>query len=226
PRRRRERLRAPPVHDRDRVGAGRRGQRAGGGRRRHRRRADRPGRRRVRHPSRGPQPRRRGPARPGGPRDRPDREAPPRDRGAGPAPHPLGEDHAPPARPARPHRAGTPRRPHPGPARGRHLPAEPGGRRLGRGRARGPPRGRPDRLTAGLTHFPPPAPTVGPADQGGPMTTTVPASSFETPLKFAYWVPNVSGGLVVSTIEQRTDWQLPTTRAWRRSPRTPASSTR
>jgi len=26
------------------------------------------------------------------------------------------------------------------------------------------------------------------------------------PLKFAYWVPNVSGGLVVSTVEQRTDW--------------------
>jgi dimethylsulfone monooxygenase len=26
------------------------------------------------------------------------------------------------------------------------------------------------------------------------------------PLKFAYWVPNVSGGLVVSSIEQRTDW--------------------
>src|ERR1700744_6605422 len=26
------------------------------------------------------------------------------------------------------------------------------------------------------------------------------------PLRFAYWVPNVSGGLVVSTIEQRTDW--------------------
>jgi len=23
---------------------------------------------------------------------------------------------------------------------------------------------------------------------------------------FAYWVPNVSGGLVVSQIEQRTDW--------------------
>ena len=41
------------------------------------------------------------------------------------------------------------------------------------------------------------------------MTTAVPASTFETPLKFAYWVPNVSGGLVVSTIEQRTDWQLP-----------------
>jgi FMNH2-dependent dimethyl sulfone monooxygenase len=28
----------------------------------------------------------------------------------------------------------------------------------------------------------------------------------DAPLKFAYWVPNVSGGLVVSKIEQRTDW--------------------
>lgn len=28
----------------------------------------------------------------------------------------------------------------------------------------------------------------------------------QTGLKFAYWVPNVSGGLVVSQIEQRTDW--------------------
>ena len=28
------------------------------------------------------------------------------------------------------------------------------------------------------------------------------------PLKFAYWVPNVSGGLVISSIEQRTDWGL------------------
>lgn len=28
----------------------------------------------------------------------------------------------------------------------------------------------------------------------------------EDELKFAYWVPNVSGGLVVSKIEQRTDW--------------------
>lgn len=26
------------------------------------------------------------------------------------------------------------------------------------------------------------------------------------PLRFAYWVPNVSGGLVTSTIEQHTDW--------------------
>ena len=28
------------------------------------------------------------------------------------------------------------------------------------------------------------------------------------PIKFAYWVPNVSGGLVISTIEQRTDWSI------------------
>lgn len=28
------------------------------------------------------------------------------------------------------------------------------------------------------------------------------------PVKFAYWVPNVSGGLVVSKIEQRTHWSL------------------
>jgi FMNH2-dependent dimethyl sulfone monooxygenase len=26
------------------------------------------------------------------------------------------------------------------------------------------------------------------------------------PIKFAYWVPNVSGGLVISKVEQRTDW--------------------
>ncbi|MBJ8445769.1 dimethylsulfone monooxygenase SfnG [Acinetobacter bereziniae] len=32
-------------------------------------------------------------------------------------------------------------------------------------------------------------------------------SSHHNPaIKFAYWVPNVSGGLVVSNIEQRTDW--------------------
>lgn len=41
------------------------------------------------------------------------------------------------------------------------------------------------------------------------MSPVVPVSTFETPLKLAYWVPNVSGGLVVSTIAQRTDWQLP-----------------
>ena len=26
------------------------------------------------------------------------------------------------------------------------------------------------------------------------------------PIRFAYWVPNVSGGLVISKIEQRTSW--------------------
>ncbi|WP_151815894.1 dimethylsulfone monooxygenase SfnG [Acinetobacter soli] len=31
-------------------------------------------------------------------------------------------------------------------------------------------------------------------------------SQSTAPIKFAYWVPNVSGGLVVSNIEQRTDW--------------------
>lgn len=30
----------------------------------------------------------------------------------------------------------------------------------------------------------------------------------QQPIKFAYWVPNVSGGLVVSTIEQRTRWDI------------------
>lgn len=28
------------------------------------------------------------------------------------------------------------------------------------------------------------------------------------PIQFAYWVPNVSGGLVVSKVEQRTSWEL------------------
>lgn len=32
------------------------------------------------------------------------------------------------------------------------------------------------------------------------------ADRTKEPLRFAYWVPNVSGGLVTSTIEQRTDW--------------------
>ena len=30
----------------------------------------------------------------------------------------------------------------------------------------------------------------------------------QAPVKFAYWVPNVSGGLVVSNIEQRTHWGI------------------
>ncbi|WP_190125542.1 dimethylsulfone monooxygenase SfnG [Streptomyces inusitatus] len=34
----------------------------------------------------------------------------------------------------------------------------------------------------------------------------MPSLSAADPLRFAYWVPNVSGGLVTSTIEQRTDW--------------------
>jgi dimethylsulfone monooxygenase len=34
------------------------------------------------------------------------------------------------------------------------------------------------------------------------------AIASEDPIKFAYWVPNVSGGLVVSKIEQRTDWRI------------------
>ena len=34
----------------------------------------------------------------------------------------------------------------------------------------------------------------------------MPTDPSTEPLRFAYWVPNVSGGLVTSTIEQRTDW--------------------
>ncbi|WP_437309676.1 dimethylsulfone monooxygenase SfnG [Sorangium sp. So ce388] len=33
-------------------------------------------------------------------------------------------------------------------------------------------------------------------------------SAARAPVKFAYWVPNVSGGLVVSKIEQRTHWGI------------------
>ncbi|WP_380166519.1 dimethylsulfone monooxygenase SfnG [Jannaschia sp. R86511] len=36
------------------------------------------------------------------------------------------------------------------------------------------------------------------------MSTSTPTDATE-PLRFAYWVPNVSGGLVVSTLPQRTD---------------------
>ena len=36
--------------------------------------------------------------------------------------------------------------------------------------------------------------------------TTVGTEAGVAPIKFAYWVPNVSGGLVISKIEQRTDW--------------------
>lgn len=33
-------------------------------------------------------------------------------------------------------------------------------------------------------------------------------SHHRAPVKFAYWVPNVSGGLVISSVEQRTDWGI------------------
>ena len=46
------------------------------------------------------------------------------------------------------------------------------------------------------------------------------------PLRFAYWVPNVLGGLVVSTIEQRTDWSFDSTARSPGSPSAPGSSTR
>ncbi|MDB6078234.1 MAG: putative sulfonate monooxygenase [Akkermansiaceae bacterium] len=34
------------------------------------------------------------------------------------------------------------------------------------------------------------------------------AGTLQEPIRFAYWVPNVSGGLVVSKIEQRTSWDI------------------
>ena len=37
-----------------------------------------------------------------------------------------------------------------------------------------------------------------------PVTPIAPAGTPDDEIKFAYWVPNVSGGLVVSKIEQRT----------------------
>lgn len=39
------------------------------------------------------------------------------------------------------------------------------------------------------------------------MTLTARETARE-PLKFAYWVPNVSGGLVISKVEQRTSWTI------------------
>lgn len=41
-----------------------------------------------------------------------------------------------------------------------------------------------------------------------PSISSASSAAVSAPVKFAYWVPNVSGGLVVSTIEQRTDWSL------------------
>ncbi|MCB4208521.1 dimethylsulfone monooxygenase SfnG [Arthrobacter sp. UM1] len=53
-----------------------------------------------------------------------------------------------------------------------------------------------------------PAAGTAPAARSSAPGVTAPVESLETPLKFAYWVPNVSGGLVVSTVEQRTDWEF------------------
>ena len=45
------------------------------------------------------------------------------------------------------------------------------------------------------------------------MSNDIASAADSDRIKFAYWVPNVSGGLVVSKIEQRTDWSTSTTEA-------------
>ena len=50
-------------------------------------------------------------------------------------------------------------------------------------------------------------PSSSPSNGSRPTHDGTPAAQDQ--LRFAYWVPNVSGGLVVSNIEQRTDWQYP-----------------
>lgn len=40
------------------------------------------------------------------------------------------------------------------------------------------------------------------------LQTTNGSSAGGDPIRFAYWVPNVSGGLVISDIEQRTSWDI------------------
>src|SRR6476469_6022619 len=47
-----------------------------------------------------------------------------------------------------------------------------------------------------------------PGSKGTPMTESSNVARLSEPLRFASWVPNVSGGLVVSTIEQRTGWDF------------------
>jgi FMNH2-dependent dimethyl sulfone monooxygenase len=49
------------------------------------------------------------------------------------------------------------------------------------------------------------APT--PPASHAPQTASSPAPA-GAPLQFAYWVPNVSGGLVISKIKQRTSWDI------------------
>lgn len=40
------------------------------------------------------------------------------------------------------------------------------------------------------------------------MSSNPSAAAERDPVRFAYWVPNVSGGLVISDIEQRTSWDV------------------
>jgi dimethylsulfone monooxygenase len=40
------------------------------------------------------------------------------------------------------------------------------------------------------------------------QTDALAPAAARAPIKFAYWVPNVSGGLVISNIEQRTGWDI------------------
>ena len=44
-------------------------------------------------------------------------------------------------------------------------------------------------------------------------------------IKFAYWVPNVSGRLVISKIEQRTSWDIDYNRKLAQIAKRPDSST-
>jgi FMNH2-dependent dimethyl sulfone monooxygenase len=57
-----------------------------------------------------------------------------------------------------------------------------------------------------------PAPHLGTHSPAGgapePTSDVSPWADLATPLTFAYWVPNVSGGLVISEVEQRTDWGI------------------
>ena len=53
----------------------------------------------------------------------------------------------------------------------------------------------------------PKRPAFAAANQPDPLED-LPMSENFNPIRFAYWVPNVSGGLVVSKIEQRTSWDL------------------
>jgi len=41
------------------------------------------------------------------------------------------------------------------------------------------------------------------------MSLRPPSDTTDAPIRFAYWVPNVSGGLVISRIPQRTSWDAP-----------------